>query len=415
MSKPGDEAARIPFSPKQVASIKESADYKVSIWSGSVRSGKTISSIFAFFTALPHADPGGVIIIAGRTLQTIERNIIEPMQNPEVFGELARHVHHTRGSGVAVVCGRTVHLIGANDSRAEGKLRGVTASLAMIDEATLVAEAFFNQMLARLSKPGARLICTTNPDSPAHWLKTNYIDREDELNLGHWLFLMDDNPTLGDDYIRDLKAMYTGLWYDRFILGKWVSAEGAIYDMWDSTEMVVKHDDLPPMRRLISLGIDYGTTNPTAGIMLAEGDDDCLYFVDEWAPRRSLPDARLADSLAEWCEDHGHPEWTFVDPSAKSFRVELAQRDWEGLAKGRNGVLDGIRTMASMLARRKLKVSDRCVNLIKELPGYRWDDTAAAKGEDKPVKQDDHFCDAARYATFSSQRDWMHLMERPVQ
>lgn len=401
-----------PLSRKQVESIHESARHKVSIWSGSVRSGKTISSIFAFFTALPAADKGGAVIIAGRTLQTIERNIIEPMQNPELFGELSKYVDHTRGSGIAVICGRVVHLIGANDSRAEGKLRGVTASLAMIDEATLVAEAFFNQMLARLSLPGARLICTTNPDSPAHWLKENYIDRESELNLGHWLFLMEDNPSLGEEYIRDLKAMYTGLWYDRFILGRWVAAEGAIYSMWNPDEMVVPHADLPHITRLLGLGVDYGTTNPTAGILLGLGDDNCLYFMDEWAPRRGLADGQLADSLAAWCQMHGYlPEWTFIDPSAKSFRVELRNRDWDGLATARNDVSDGIRNVSNLFARGRLKVSDRCVNLIKEIPGYRWDDKAAAKGEDKPMKADDHYSDSARYVVASTLREWLPLLQ----
>lgn len=406
-----------PLSPKQVASIHESANFKVSVWSGSVRSGKTISSIFAFFTALPKADKGGVVIIAGRTLQTIERNIIEPMQNPELFGELSAHVHHTRGSGVAVICGRDVHLIGANDSRAEGKLRGVTASLAMIDEATLVAEAFWNQMLARLSRPGARLIATTNPDSPAHWLKANYLDREDELNLGHWLFLMSDNPSLGEEYIRDLEAMYTGLWFDRFILGLWVAAEGAIYSMWNPDEMVVPHAELPPMKRVMALGIDYGTTNPTTGVLLGWGEDDVLYAFDEWAPKRELADGHLIDSLAAWCDVNGHrPEWTFVDPSAKSFRVELHNRDWDGLAVARNKVNDGIRNVASLFAQGKLRVSDRCVNLIKELPGYRWDDTAASKGEDKPIKANDHYCDGLRYAVASTMREWLPLIqsERPT-
>src|SRR5690554_671832 len=155
-------ATDLPMSRLQIKSIVESQQHRISLWSGAVRSGKTISSIYAFFMALPPVDSPGVVIVAGRTLQMIERNVIEPMQNETLFGELARRVQHTRGSSVATVCGRTVHLIGANDARSEGKLRGVTASLAMIDEATLVPEAFFTQMLARLSVPGARLICTTN-------------------------------------------------------------------------------------------------------------------------------------------------------------------------------------------------------------------------------------------------------------
>ena len=276
------------MSPLQIRSIAEAGGHRISLWSGAVRSGKTISSIYAFFVALPPLDSPGVIIIAGRTLQTIERNVIEPMQNEQLFGPLARRVVHTRGSSVAVICGRTVHLIGANDARSEGKLRGVTASLAMIDEATLVPEAFFTQMLARLSVPGARLICTTNPDSPAHWLKAKFIDRQDELDLGHWHFMMRDNPSLDPEYVKQVEAEYTGLWYRRFILGDWVSAEGAIYDMWDTTRHVVSRDELPAMSRILGMGMDYGSTNPTAGVMLGLGEDRRLYVIGEWAPRKGL-------------------------------------------------------------------------------------------------------------------------------
>lgn len=380
------------MSQLQIRSIAESVGHRISLWSGAVRSGKTISSIYAFFMALPPLDSPGVVIIAGRTLQTIERNVIEPMQNEQLFGPLARRVVHTRGSSVAVICGRTVHLIGANDARSEGKLRGVTASLAMIDEATLVPEGFFTQMLARLSVPGARLICTTNPDSPAHWLKAKFIDRKAELDLGHWHFMMRDNPSLDPEYVKQVEAEYTGLWYRRFILGEWVSAEGAIYDMWDTTRHVVSRDELPAMSRILGMGMDYGSTNPTAGVMLGLGEDRRLYVIGEWAPRRGSTDSELADQLASWLDTQPDPEWLFLDPSAKSFHLELYQRGHHNLAKATNDVIDGIRTVASLLASDRMRVVDTCTNLIGEIPGYRWDDKAAEKGEDKPVKVDDHFC-----------------------
>lgn len=384
----------IALAPKQVKSIFECRHHRINIWSGAVRSGKTISACFAFFEAVASVPANSRILVAGRTLQTIERNVIEPMQDPAVFGELAKHVVHTRGSSVAQVCGKTVHLIGANDARSEGKLRGVTAALAMIDEATLVPEAFFTQMLARLSVPGARLLCTTNPDAPAHWLKAKYLDRADELGLGKWHFLMRDNPTLADDYIDALEAEYTGLWYRRFILGEWVSAEGAVYDMWDTHAHVVSRDQMPAMSRILGLGVDYGTTNPTAGILLGLGEDRRLYVVGEWAPRRGSTDSELADQLRGWLDVNPSPEYVFLDPSAASFRAELYYRYGSTLPvdKANNDVIDGIRSVASLLASDRLRVVDTATNLIGEMGGYRWDDKASERGEDKPVKADDHYC-----------------------
>jgi len=415
------------MSRKQILAYGNSVG-RVNLWEGSIRSGKTFSWLFLLLNAVRTAGRDGAIVIAGKNRDSIYRNVFEPIETIAAFDKFRTAVSYRQGAPTARIYGKMVHVIGANDAGAESKVRGMTIELCAIDELTVVHVNFFKQILGRMSPPGAKLFATTNPDGPMHWLKADYLNRvvgtphfdpdtpADDV-LSNWTiqhFTMDDNPSLTDDYRKSVESEYTGLWYDRFIRGLWVAAEGAIYDMWDHQTMVVKHKDLPPMRRLISLGIDYGTTNPTAGIMIGEGDDDCLYAVAEWAPAKGLTDARLADSLEAWCEIHGHPEWTFIDPSAKSFRIELAQRDWDGLAKAKNDVLDGIRMVASLFARGKLKVSDKCPNLLKEIPGYRWDDKASDKGEDKPIKANDHFCDSLKYGIATSQREWIHLIERPV-
>src|SRR5690606_29351534 len=122
----------LPLSRKQIVSIVESRQHRISIWSGAVRSGKTIASILAFYDAVANAPDSGLIVIAGRTLQTIERNTLEPMQDETVFGPWAKEVHHTRGSNTAITVGSMVWLIGVSDVRSEGKLRGLTACLAWV-------------------------------------------------------------------------------------------------------------------------------------------------------------------------------------------------------------------------------------------------------------------------------------------
>ncbi|QRX90842.1 terminase large subunit domain-containing protein [Streptomyces noursei] len=247
----------LPLSRKQLQSIAQ-ATARICLWHGAVRSGKTVASLLAFVLAVAEAPASGLIVISGRSLQTIERNCLEPLQDEALFGPVARQVRHTRGATTAVILGRTVHLIGAADARAEGRLRGLTACLAYVDEATLLPEAFFVQLLARLSVPQAKVLCTTNPDGPRHWLKTGYLDREAELDLKSWHFRLDDNPSLPRAYVASLAAEYVGLWKRRMIDGAWCVAEGAVYDMWDEQQHVV--DSLPAMRRLW-LGIDYGTSN----------------------------------------------------------------------------------------------------------------------------------------------------------
>ncbi len=400
------------LSDKQLASLRESVA-RINVWHGSVRSGKTIASLLRFLFAVRRAPASGLILIVGRSLATIERNVIEPLQDPLLFTDTAAEVHHTRGATTAVILGRVVHLIGASDARSEGRLRGLTASVAYADEITLLPEPFFVQLLARLSVPGAILLGTTNPDGPRHWLKTGYLDRQHELDLRSWHFQLADNPALSPEYVASLAAEYTGLWRRRMILGEWCVAEGAIYDAYDEQRHVV--DTLPAMRRYWS-GVDYGTSNPFSMVLLGLGEDGRLYAVGEWrhdarAARRQMTDAAYSRAVRGWlAEQDIAPEWTFIDPSAASFSTQLWADGFSGVARANNSVSDGIRSVANLLDSGRLLIHRSCQGLLAEFPSYVWDDAAAARGEDRPVKANDHSLDALRYAVHSTAHEWRGLL-----
>ncbi|GGM77048.1 phage terminase large subunit [Longimycelium tulufanense] len=414
-------------SPKQIRSIVESQHAKLALWSGAVSSGKTIASLIAFLIALAAAPRTGLVVIVGRTLQTIERNILTPLQTPELFGALAKHVHHTTGATTATILGRQVHLIGASDARAEGRIRGATVALAYVDEVTLIPYSFWMMLLSRLRVDGARLLGTTNPDGPAHWLRTEFILRAAEVNMICWHFTLADNPSLAPAYTADLHAQYTGLWARRYITGEWCLAEGAVFDMFDPARHVV--DLLPPIHRWIALGVDYGTTAPFAAVLLGLGRDanrhSRLYLTHEWRwdsklQRRSLTDTEYSERLRGWLAglEHPHvpgargirPEWTVVDPSAASF-VQQLYRDGLTPTPADNAVLDGIRTVSSLLATRRLLIHRRCTGLLNELPSYCWDPDKAQRGEDTPIKVEDHSLDAMRYAIHTTEAVWRHQLQ----
>ncbi len=386
-------------------------------------SGKTISSLIAFLIAVNEAPSRGLIVVIGRTLQTIERNLIDPLQDTELFGVLAGQVHHTAGATTAVILGRTVHLVGANDVRAEGRIRGATIALAYVDEATLVPESFWVMLMSRLRVPGARLLATTNPDGPSHWLRRDYILRAADVGMLHWHFTLDDNPGLPADYVERLKRQYVGLWFRRFIKGEWCLAEGAVYDMWDPARHIV--DIIPPIVRWIGAGIDYGTRNPFAAEMLGLGANGALYLVDEYRydskqARRQLTDAEYSAHFRQWVNrvpvpgtrraDGSwllgvQPEHVVVDPSAASFRVQL-HNDGVNTVGADNSVLDGIRLVSSLLAAGKLLVHPRCKGWISEVSGYSWDEGAQARGDDAPIKADDHSLDGGRYVIKTTRSVW---------
>ncbi|WP_245558116.1 PBSX family phage terminase large subunit [Nocardia thailandica] len=420
---PASIPASLPMSRKQIMSIVESETASTAIWTGAIRSGKTIASIVAFFLAVARAPSNGLILIVGRTLQTIERNIVEPMKDEAIYGAFSRAVHHTRGSSTAIILGRVVHLVGANDVGAEAKIRGLTAYLAMVDEATLIPENFWTQLQGRLSVPGARLLATTNPDNPEHYLKTKFIDRADEpeMDLKVFHFWMDDNPKLEPAYIARKKAEFTGVFYRRFILGDWVAAEGAVFDTYDRDQHVIRWEDLPEMRWILGVGIDHGTTNPTHAVMIGHGVDDVLYCMDEWRYKAGKEEARwsnveLSQGVRTWMAGPHHPDddpdnppraryRTVVDAAAADFRVQLKQ-DGVSSLKAHKDVLYGIRTMVALISAKRLKFTDRCPELLKEIPSYVWDDKASEEGKDQVVKLNDHGIDAVRYLLVTEERKW---------
>lgn len=401
-----------PISPKQTDFMVNSTA-RVNISEGAIRSGKTVISLHRWLVFVLRAPRGGELVMIGRTRDAVWRNCIGPLQNPDMYGPAARMVIGNYGAPTVRILGRTVHVLGASDAKAEKVIRGMTVAGAFVDEVTVIPEEFFTQLLGRMSVPRAKLFGSTNPDNPAHWLKRKYLDRIDTLpEWRQWKFVLDDNPSLTDEYKASIRSEFTGLWFKRFILGEWVAAEGAIYDMWDQDTHVIPHEDLPPMSRILAVGIDYGTTNATSAVALGIGTDGLLYAVDEWRYDATMSqqrhtDAQLSAGVRAWLTTlPAPPEWVVVDPAAASFKVQLAQDGILNVMNGENDVAYGIRTVASLLGAGKLLVSDICTGITSEAPGYSWDPKATEKGQDAPIKVADHSLDALRYAIATTETEW---------
>lgn len=381
------------FSHKQLDVIANSTA-RLNILDGSVRSGKTIASLVAWIMFVSEAPPGELLMV-GKTERTLKRNILDVLE--QIVG--SRYFKYNLGAGEATLFGRRIYLVGANDLRSEGKIRGLTLAGAYGDEIALWPESFFTMLLSRLSVPGARFIGTTNPDSPYHWLKTNYLDRAGELGLRRWHFLLEDNPNLDPAYVEALKKEYVGLWYKRFILGLWVQAEGAVYDMWDDAIYAV--DEVPSQFTRYYVGVDYGTSNPTVFLLIGQHEDK-LYVIDEYywdsaEQGRQKTDAEYSHDLREFIKGR-YPQAIVIDPSATSFITQLRRDGVRMIRHANNSVLDGIRTVAAFLPQKRLFVyRKRCPNLLREFTAYVWDPQAQKRGEDRPLKQNDHALDALRY------------------
>lgn len=400
------------LSPAQLRSFHNS-NGRFNLWHGPVRSGKSYVSILRWIEYTALNDPPGPLFIFGRTLSAVKRNVVTPMF--ELLGDEMRYTNQT-----IHLWDRTIHCIGASDAKAEGVIRGSTSAGSYYDETTLLPRNFFSMSLSRMSLRGAKGFATTNPDSPAHWIKKDFMDRADELGWKMFTWSLDEATFLDPDFLAALKREHTGLFYRRFIKGEWVMAEGAIYDGFDQGIHVV---DKPPYDRpdYYIVGVDYGTGNPTVFVlmgvkMMPDGKTivccEREYYYDSVAKMKQKTDVEYAKDLKDFVTNIGARRFPgdrqepatiqaiYVDPSAASFKLECS-RSGLPVRDADNSVLDGIRFQATMLANGQYFIHRSCKHTIEEYSAYVWDHKKQLLGIDAPIKTGDHAKDAERYALYS--------------
>jgi PBSX family phage terminase large subunit len=346
-----------------------------------------------------HAGPPGEMVIVCRDAFAFRRNILPLLH--QLVGNDARYL---QGNGLLEIWGRKIHVVGAHDVRAEGKIRGATFASAYVDEASLIPEVFWQVLVQRCAMGGARIFATTNPDSPGHWLKQGFLDNNDDVQSFH--FTMLDNPKLTKEEREYLERQHKGLWYRRFVLGEWCLAEGAVFDFFD--EKVHTLPKAPANQKYSIVGVDYGTTNATSFVMVKYNDScsPCLYVSKEyyWDSKkkgRQKNNTEYAQDLLNFIEGHA-VKFIYCDPSAAAFKLELRRIGLNvPVRDANNDVLNGIQEMATLLGNGDLKIGRDCRNLIEEMQAYSWDTKKSEKGDDAPIKKFDHAIDAARYAIFS--------------
>lgn len=414
----------LPYTPKQQMALQLAQQGRINIWEGAVRSGKTINSLLAWAYFVGTA-PQGPLLMVGRTSDTLRRNVMEPLV--DILG--TKYVRVSYGGGWAQIFGRKIYLIGADNQAAESRIRGLTLAGAYVDELTIIGanhgQEFFNMLLTRLSVKGAKVFATTNPGHPNHWLLKNYLDNAEiildrTMNAYHntaapkglgvyrYRFTIEDNESLPAEYIASLKASLTGVFYDRFILGEWVQAEGAVFP-----HFTVCEENLPPRMELENyvIGIDVGTTNATHAVLLATNYvRKTVHILGEYRTSdNTLTYNQQVELIYRWIRGLSLPvqPHVVVDPSARAFRNE-----WKRVVgiypwAAHNAVLEGISDLGSLLSQGVLKIhKDTSPVLVGELQGYRWDSKASERGEDKPVKEEDHGVDALRYAIQAIKKTW---------
>lgn len=384
---------KLKFTEKQnelVRTFKQDKLKRLNVLEGSVRSGKTWISLILWAFWVASRPPDYLYMMCAKSLQTLKRNCLLPLQ--ELVGE--KHFKFSLSTKEGVLFGRKIMLEGANDQRSEGKIRGITLGGAYCDELTLFPKDFFTMLLSRLSAPGAKLIATTNPDVPTHWLLTEYLKNEKLTDdLFRMFFHIDDNTTLPEDYVASLKKEYTGVYYDRFILGKWVVANGAIYKVFSDSPRSydIKCSDLPSSFEYLNVGLDFGG-NGSQHALCAMGishDLQKLYALKSARiPAADMTPQALYKRVYDFCEDiqkrYGKISSVYADSAEQTLIAGLRQalRPLGIIVKNsrKREINDRIRATTMLMAGgRFFMISGECQTLIDAFQGAVWDDKIIGK------------------------------------
>nr|DAT53930.1 MAG TPA: large terminase [Caudoviricetes sp.] len=373
-------------------------DYDAIICDGSIRAGKTMTMAVSFILWAFTAFDKQVFAICGKTIESVRRNIVTHL--PQWLDGIVR-IQERRSENLLIIsfAGKTnrFYLFGGKDEGSAALIQGMTLAGVMFDEVALMPRSFVEQALARCSVEGSKFWFNCNPDSPEHWFYKEWIQKHKEKNALYLHFTMKDNNSLSEKVKKRYENMYSGVFYDRFIRGLWVVAEGLVYDFFQSKkETIIKTVDMNDYNEFY-VSIDYGTINPCSMGLWGVNSEGAArikesYF-DSRKEGRQRTDEEHYQALVELVEDLPITR-VIVDPSAASF-IECIRRHGEFRVKPAiNSVIDGIRITSSLLNAGMIRIDPSCKDCIREFGLYRWDEKKTA---DTVLKENDHAMDEVRY------------------
>ncbi len=389
------------FSEKQKLTInwwkrKKYQNCDAVICDGAVRSGKTLSMSLGFVIWASECFNGFSFAVCGKTVTSLRRNVITPLIPLLKDYGFTCLEKVSRNYIDITFLGKTnrFYLFGGKDEGSASLIQGMTLAGVFLDEVALMPRSFVEQALARCSVNGSKMWFNCNPDNPAHWFYNEWIKKADEKHALYIHFTMNDNPSLSDSLKNRYKRLYSGAFYERFVLGKWTASQGVVYPMFNEQLHVYK-GEIQCERFVISC--DYGTVNPSSfGLWGLCGDVWYRlkeYYYSSKKEGVSRTDEEHYAALDELAGGRNISK-VIVDPSAASFIECIRRHGRFRVVKADNDVIKGIRQVSSALKQNKLMFHESCTDIIREFRLYSWNEKS---GSDAPVKENDHAMDDLRY------------------
>lgn len=386
--------------------------YDAIICDGAVRSGKTSIMMWAFVRWAMENFSGQRFGICGKTVDSCSKNIIVPFTAMTLAKEKYTMRWRRSEKILEVRRGTTTNwfeVFGGKDESSAALIQGRTLAGVLLDEVALMPRSFVEQALARCSVDGNKKWFSCNPESPQHWFYLEWIKKHDKRNALYLHFTMRDNPGLTEKVIEQYESMFSGVFYDRFIRGLWIPAEGLVYSMFDERNIT---DEVPKSGEYY-VSCDYGTLNPfSAGLWCWNGKVATRvreYYYSGRDERNNKTDEEYYIELEKLAGDLPVKS-VIVDPSAASFIEVIRRHKRFRVQKAINDVIPGIATTARYIQDGTIKVHRNCKDAIREFGLYRWDDKST---EDKPIKENDHAMDDIRYFTMTILRHKVRKAGQP--
>lgn len=391
------------FSLKQMKVLSwwcESSPYKnydTLICDGAVRSGKTFCMSISFILWAFYRFNGGTFALCGKTIRSLKRNVIAPLipalknMGFRCTEKVSQNILEISKDGIF----NRFYIFGGKDESSASLIQGMTLSGVLFDEVVLMPRSFVEQAMARCSVTGSKFWFNCNPEYPGHWFHQEWILKVKEKNALYLHFKMQDNPSLSPKIIERYKNLHTGTFYDRFIEGKWVATDGAVYPEMSDAKAFCCVPEVNFEKYAVSC--DYGTINPASFGLWGKHCGTWYrikeYYYDSKKEGIQRTDEEHYEGLCELVGERPISSVT-VDPSAASFIAVIHRHKKFNVLPARNNVIDGIRQVSTALKNKEIKICNSCKDSIREFSLYRWE-TSSCK--DMPVKENDHAMDDIRY------------------
>lgn len=367
-------------------------DYNGIIADGAIRSGKSVAMSLSFVVWAMSEFESCNFAMCGKTIGSFRRNVLFWLKL--MLRSRGYSVSEQRTENLVIVRRGSVenyfYVFGGKDERSQDLIQGITLAGVFFDEVALMPESFVNQATGRCSVDGSKFWFNCNPGSPAHWFKTGWIDKRQDKRLLYLHFTMDDNLSLTEAVKERYRGMYTGVFFKRYILGEWKSADGVIYRQFaDDPERFIL-DEVPADIIIGTMGLDFGGNGSAhAGCLVGiTRGYRSIVILDEYYRKEVIDPGTLTDDVCGfiqrsqsecrspsiWCDS---AETTLI----KGIRTEVFARhipvEVRNARKGE--IIDRIRLCDMLMSQGRFFILRRCKRTIAALSEAVWDGKSPTK------------------------------------